>query len=164
MVYIMVVQADGACRRNGMDEPVAAAACAILTRNRRGYWGFKEVLPTLYWTNQTNQRAELSAIILALNMALRRIERLQVQADVRVTVESDSKYAIGCMTEWIEKWQNNGWINAKGNDVANQDLLEEALESQENLEYHGKVVYRWIPREENTTADMLCNQALDEWD
>lgn len=62
----------------------------------------------------TNQRAELYAILMALQM---------------VTEESfdfytDSKYSIGCCTEWLPRWKLSGWMTSTSKPVENRDLIE----------------------------------------
>lgn len=60
---------------------------------------------------------------------------------LRVEIFSDSKYAVGCMTEWIYKWSRNGWRNAAGNQVANQDLIRKASDLDDRLRVKGVVEY-----------------------
>lgn len=161
MPYIMVFQVDGGCRNNGYCGAIGAAACVLLRRNRQPHLIWTKRLD--YFTVPTNQRAELTAIILALEIALQRDRQLGIQATLDITIESDSKYAIGCMTTWIKKWKRNNWTNAAGREVANQDLLEEASElEQAILDQQGEVTYEWIPRSENVEADRHCNEELDE--
>ena len=38
-----------------------------------------------------------------------------------VTIYTDSEYVLSG-SEWVEKWERAGWINAKGQQVRNQDL------------------------------------------
>jgi ribonuclease HI len=68
------------------------------------------------------------------------------------------------MNNWCYKWMNNGWINSAGNEVANRDLIEEALDLDERLEQRAdtSVEYIWISRSENQLADDYCNQELDD--
>jgi ribonuclease HI len=68
------------------------------------------------------------------------------------------------MTRWMVKWRQNGWVNSKGWEVANRDLLEEANGLEDDLLELGEMVYRWIPRGENGAADRCCNEALDRQD
>jgi ribonuclease HI len=44
-----------------------------------------------------------------------------------VEVFPDSRYAENCMPGWIYKWSGNGWMNARGEPVVNQDLIEKVL-------------------------------------
>lgn len=84
----------------------------------------------------TNQRMELMAIRKALEYAasVRRNNE-------RVTVYSDSAYAINCyLQEWYVKWQSNGWCNAAKKPVANQDLWIEIIPYFDNFWYDFKKV------------------------
>lgn len=67
----------------------------------------------------TNQRAELTAIGIALKIVFQREKELTGTPWFDVEIYSDSRYAIGCMTEWREKWKANGWRNADGAPVGN---------------------------------------------
>lgn len=109
----------------------------------------------------TNQRAEITAIILTLEQALEKLEELDTNPYLDVKIYSDSRYAIGCITNWIYKWTRNGWINAAGNEVANRDLIQEASHLDNRLKEVGDVEYIWISREENQLADRLCNKYMD---
>lgn len=73
--------------------------------------------------NTTNQRMELQAIMNALIYA-RDLRR----GPEKVIIYSDSAYAVNCyLQRWYEKWKRNGWVNAKGQDVANKDLWREII-------------------------------------
>lgn len=159
MVYIMEIYADGGCRGNGQPGAIGAAAAAFKKRNGR-YDAWTVSLPR--YPPPTNQRAEVTAIILALEQALEKFEGLDTNPYLNVNIYSDSRYAINCMTTWIYKWANNGWYNAAGNEVANRDLIEEASDLDERLKELGHVDYIWIPREDNQYADRLCNENMDE--
>ncbi|EEP79683.1 predicted protein [Uncinocarpus reesii 1704] len=110
----------------------------------------------------TNQRAEITAIILALETALTRYEKLDWSPRLDVKIYSDSKYAVNCMTIWVDKWFENGWINSAGYDVVNQDLIKKAVDLEGRLLNLGKVTYFWIPRSDNVNADRCCNEELDK--
>jgi ribonuclease HI len=158
MVYTMEIYTDGGCRGNGRPGAIGAAAAAFKTRYGK-YRVWTRILPSD--PPPTNQRAEITAIILALEQALERFEQLDTNPDLDVRIYSDSKYAVECMKTWIYKWTNNGWINAAGNPVANRDLLEEVSHLDDRLRDKGDVEYIWIPREKNEVADQFCNDALD---
>lgn len=158
MVYIMRIYTDGGCRGNGRPGAIGAAA-AVFMRKYRGYKAWTRSLPS--YPPPTNQRAEITAIIVALQQALKRSHELNTNPRLYVRIYSDSRYAINCMTEWIYKWLDNGWINCSGSEVVNRDLLEEASDLDDRLREKGKVKYIWIPREKNDIADRLCNEDMD---
>lgn len=60
-----------------------------------------------------------------------------------VTIHMDSRYAHDCITEWVYKWVGSGWKNAKGYEVANRDLIEEASDLDDRLKALGVVTYIW---------------------
>ena len=161
MVYIMVMYVDGGCRNNGQWGAFGACACHVERK-----WGqnetFAKQLPA--WTNPvpTSQRAELHAIIIALERAIEERGYLDSSPYMDITIHTDSRYAHGCMTQWYQKWQNNGFINSAGHGVTNRDLIERALELESDLLEHGAVHWKWIPRSDNTVADQAVNDEMDE--
>ena len=161
MVYYMNMKVDGGCRRNGYSNAVGAAAIVVI-RKYGGWRSWTRDLPS--YPTPTSQRAELTAIIFALEKALEKAEDLDNDPFMRVNIDTDSKYAYGCMTDWSFKWRTNGWINSAGNEVANRDLIEEAVDLDDQVERHGKVTYGWIPRYENSVADQAVRDRLDEID
>lgn len=160
MVFTMVIYTDGGCRNNGRPGAIGAAAAVVEQR-----FGKKvsrtESLSTDQWP-ATNQRAEILGIIIALELALEKHRTLHTNPRLDLTIYTDSKYARDCMTNWIYKWTRNGWINAAGQDVVNQDLLKKASSLDDEVVDIGNVRYEWIPREENQLADELCNDDMDE--
>jgi ribonuclease HI len=42
----------------------------------------------------------------------------------RLHIQSDSQYAIRCLTEWLPGWLRNNWLNSARKPVANRDLIE----------------------------------------
>ncbi|KAK0640780.1 ribonuclease H-like domain-containing protein [Cercophora newfieldiana] len=106
---VILAYTDGSSRGNGR-----AGACAGLGVYfpHDPSWNISERLPG---TPQTNQRAELAAILRCLQT---------VPKDTRVEIFSDSDYSIKCVTEWPIGWEKNQW---KNDTVKNQDLIKEIL-------------------------------------
>ncbi len=72
----------------------------------------------------TNQRAELTAILVAFQYLLD-----TVPSNKKIFIISDSKYAIGCICNWFEKWElNKVYIIHK-----NIDLIKRANEMYKEL-------------------------------
>jgi ribonuclease HI len=159
MVYIMEFYVDGGCRRNGQADAIGAAA--IVLKPKFGKLRMRnQHLPS--HPRPTNQRAEITAIIMALEQALEKLDELDTDPSLDVRIYSDPQYAVNCMNKWIYKWTKNDWTNAQGYEVANRDLLERAWYLDERVAEEGQVKYQWIPRSENQDADEYCNDALDE--
>ncbi len=158
----MQIYVDGGCRRNGRPDAIGAAAAVIKLKWGRNKISTRDLPNGLYDPAPTSQRAEISAIILALELALEKYDELYTNPYFDVKIYSDSKYAVNCMSEWIYKWSRNGWINSAGNAVVNQDLIRKASDLDDRVREEGHVEYIWIPREDNEMADEACNDALDE--
>ena len=80
-------------------------------------------------TSQLSTGAELTGIILALELAIERRNALDNDPFFILTIHTDSKYAIGCLRDWIDKWLNNGWCNTRGrhNLKSTRGLINSAL-------------------------------------
>ena len=78
--------------------------------------------------NTTNQRMELMAAIKALEF---------LPEGRPLTIHSDSQYVVRGITEWITNWKRNGWRNAQGKPVANQELWKclDALADGRDIEW-----------------------------
>ncbi|EED13827.1 ribonuclease H1, putative [Talaromyces stipitatus ATCC 10500] len=162
MVYTMKIYVDGGCRGNGQPGSIAAAAACIQHRSGNYNCFTRVVNESPDGDPPTNQRAEITAIIIALEIAVEKYRELDGNPYLELEIFSDSKYAVNCMNEWIYKWERNGYINSAGNPVANQDLIREASGLDDDLNEEGRVTYTWIPRERNEVADKWCNKELDE--
>lgn len=158
----MEICVDGGCRRNGSPDAIGAAAAVFKLRSGKHEYYTRQLPRNSYEPVATNQPAEITAIMLALEMALHRYHDLNSAPFLEVKVYSDSKYAVGCMNTWIYRWAENGWINSQGNKVANVDLIQEATYLDDKVDEKGRVEYIWIPRCDNEDADRYCNEELDK--
>lgn len=123
-LYIAI---DGACRRNGKPDCVAAGGVFIRgvgneSLNISGY-----ATKSVCEYGSTNQRGEL----LALLMALRVVYKRQCEA----LIVTDSEYLFNAMTkQWYKSWQSGGWLTRDGNDVKNRDIWVQIAEYARMLE------------------------------
>lgn len=99
----MQIWTDGCCNKKGSGWAVIVPSLKIILRGE---------VP-----GATNQQAELGAIIQAV-----------YKFGSNNHIITDSKYAIGCFSEWYPKWLNNGWINSKGEAVENQPFIKLGLQ------------------------------------
>ena len=65
----------------------------------------------------TNNRMEMQAAISALQFLK------ETQQRDSVTLYTDSKYLIDCVTKWVHGWKKKSWTKSDGKPVLNQDLL-----------------------------------------
>ena len=100
---------------------------------------------------QTNQRAELTAI-------LRALQTIDLAQDLEI--RTDSKYSIQCVTEWYLNWERNGW-KTRGGPVKNQDLVQQVRERLDLREVNGgRTQFIWVKGHDtdqgNIAADHLA--------
>ena len=112
----------------------------------------RNVSEPLKGSRQTNQRAELTAILRALDIAPRHRD---------VTIFTDSQYAINCVTVWFTKWRRNNWMTAGNKPVDNKDLVESILSKiEERNELKVKTLFEWVKGHSshpgNEAADRLA--------
>lgn len=71
----------------------------------------------------TNNKCELLAIGLSFKKILDKCADL-LGPSFNINIISDSEYSIKCVTQWIDKWKKNNWMNSKGSPVLNKDIIE----------------------------------------
>jgi len=143
----LTVYTDGSALGNGRTAAQAGVGVWFGDRDERN------ISEPLAGTRQTNQRAELTAI-------LRALEVCPLDCDVKVI--SDSSYAIKCVTEWAATWIKNHWITSVGRPVENQDLVEKVLaKMKERKDQGAETKYEWVKghsglNDGNAEADKLA--------
>jgi ribonuclease HI len=165
-----IIYTDGACPSNGT------------TSRRAGYgvyFGLKSPLnisARLPGRHQTNQRAELFAVLKAL-------EVLHSHRDLKgrrnVVIFTDNMYVVNGLTNWAVKWERDGWQTTQRKEVVSKDLFKRAMEMMHILAVGEgekiKVEIRHVPAHSgivgNEEADQLAVAGAwmdeirdDEWD
>lgn len=139
----VIIYTDGACSGN----PGPGGWGAVLIYGER----VKELSGGEAET--TNQRMELTAVLQAL-------QALKVKG-WDVVVHSDSAYVVNAVKQhWLEKWQANGWINSKKDQVANQDLWRQLLHLMKQNRVDFKKVAGHSGDTWNERCDQLARQAI----
>ena len=99
----------------------------------------------------TNNRMELMAPIMALK---------KVKSMSNVMIFTDSTYVKNGITEWIKKWEKNGWKSSSKKPVKNKDLWIKL----NDLCQKNKVQWKWIKghssNKYNNLADELATEAI----
>lgn len=139
----VTIYTDGACRGN----PGPGGWGAVLR------YGDTEKHIKGAEKHTTNNRMELLAAIEALAALTRNCE---------VVLTTDSKYLRDGITGWIDKWQKNGWKNAKKQPVKNADLWQRLLSESARHQVDWQWVKGHAGHAENELADQLANEAIDE--
>lgn len=111
------IYTDGSSLSNGRESAIGGVGVYFGPQDGRN------VSESLAGLRQTNQRAELTAIIRALDIAPK---------DRKLVILSDSNYAIKCTNEWYQKWRvENKWVTAAGKPVENRDLIQKIIDNLE---------------------------------
>lgn len=114
---MLLISIDGACRRNGTPDCVAAGGVFIQQFDKDLHLQQTSILSN-YEMSSTNQRGELLALLTALDYIW--------SAKQSTQIVTDSEYLFNAMTkEWYKSWQHKGWITVIGEPVKNKDLWQE---------------------------------------
>lgn len=85
------------------------------------------------FVNATNNIAEMTAAIEAINHAIER-------GLTSMILWTDSQYIIDGITKWVDGWERKGWKTFKGDPVKNQDLWKQMKELTHKID----IDFRWI--------------------
>ncbi|KAI1337255.1 ribonuclease H [Xylariaceae sp. FL0016] len=110
---VLHVYTDGASRGNGKAGATAGFGIYFGENDDRN------VSERLEGGEQTNNRAELTAILRALEI---------VPTSQKVRIFSDSQYCLSCILEWYKGWEAKNWKKSDGGKVLNQDLIKRIRE------------------------------------
>lgn len=106
----------------------------------------------------TNQQAELFGAIIGYCWVKNNIDD-----PFCVNICSDSAYLINCYKQqWYKKWKNNGWINSKGENVANRPLWNALLPIFNDPIIDFIKVKGHTGEKYNEIADALATNQLDK--
>lgn len=116
----LVICTDGACTRNGKDGALAGVGVYF------GDGDPRNISEALEGDAQTNNRAEMTAFIYALDYAVQ-------HPDLKVLIQSDSSYCVNGFASWVSNWVKSKWVTSQGKPVKNRDLWERIVELQTQL-------------------------------
>ena len=129
------IYTDGACSGN----PGPGGGGAVLVYNGKE----KELSGSEKET--TNNRMELTAVIMALNA-------LNQPCEVKLT--TDSKYVCDAINKgWVYSWRKNGWKKSDKKPALNVDLWKELLSL---LEKH-EVEFIWVKGHNGHKYNEICD-------
>ena len=136
------IYTDGAC--SGNPGPGGWGAVIFDEKNKQNNISgkFKET---------TNNRMELMAPIMAL-------KKIKSKSDV--VIFTDSTYVKNGITEWIKKWEKNGWKSSNKKPVKNKDLWVTLNELSKDQVIDWKWVKAHAGNKYNEIADKLATDAI----
>ena len=142
----MTIHTDGGCLGNP-----GPGAWAYVADTAGG-----QVRDAGYAADTTNNRMELQAVIEALKLA-------QERADGDVTVITDSRYVEGGISEWISRWEANGWKTKSRSPVKNRDLWQELQSLKRALQGRGfRVAFRRVRGHAGVELNEACDRLVTE--
>jgi ribonuclease HI len=106
----------------------------------------------------TNNRMEISAALNALMYV--RAEKMNDS----IIIQTDSKYLISGITQWVSGWQRNGWKTAAKKDVENRDLWEALYKAVSGLKIEWKYVKGHAGHPGNERCDEIATAYADNRD
>ena len=155
---------DGACRGNGQvaDAPSGIGVVLLIPEKQPIYLKEK-----LNFNPNTNNKAEIFAVIRGLELLFEYYSPFDKNEFVKdkLTIYSDSAYTINGITNWINSWRANNWMNSKKELVKNKELWEyldkriHFFEQDFDIEFvkvKGHSGNKW-----NEKCDRLANEAME---
>ncbi len=129
------IYTDGAC--SGNPGPGGWGAVLVYNGKEKELSGSEK--------NTTNNRMELTAVIMALNA-------LNQPCEVKLT--TDSKYVCDAINKrWVYSWRKNGWKKSDKRPALNVDLWKELLSL---LEKH-EVEFIWVKGHNGHKYNEICD-------
>ena len=137
-----IIYTDGACCGN--PGPGGWGAVIIDEKNNQIELSGSE-------KSTTNNRMELLAPIKALK---------KIKTEAKTTIFTDSTYLKNGITEWIKKWEINGWKSANKKPIKNKDLWQELNKLTQKKDITWKWVKAHAGNRLNELADQLATKAI----
>ena len=151
----LIIAVDGACRGNGTTNALSAVGVYFAKDSK---WNISAPVDD---PKPTNQKAELRACLEALQRAIV-IKLMAMENLSQIVIKADSEYVVKGMTEWIFKWEMNGYKTSKGVPVTNADLFQDVNQVVTMFNEFGVEVLFWhVPRSQNKEADALANAGFE---
>ncbi|KAK7419139.1 hypothetical protein QQX98_003478 [Neonectria punicea] len=141
---ILQIYTDGSSLANGKKESRAGLGVFFGAGDPRNLSEKLEGEP------QTNQRAELMAILRALEIA---------PLEQTVQILTDSQYSINCVTQWALSWDRKGWKTATGGEVKNQDIIRNVLARMtERTKAGANTYYQWVKGHASNSGNVAADR------
>ena len=154
-------------------EKIAANAIVIFTDGGcsgnpgPGAWAFlllsgeKKHSRSFCVRNTTNNRMELTAVIEALKYLKYLKKKERSYSEKPLYVFTDSQYVKKGITEWIVRWEKNGWKNAKKQPVKNSDLWKILRELSLELQPKWEWIQGHSGNRYNEECDTMVRNAIN---
>lgn len=123
---------DGACTNNG--KKGANAAWGFIIVAGKGYQVLDKGSGAIPKSQQqTNQRAELTALLMGLEASMKYPGQIKIW--------SDSQYSINCASVWGPSWRKKGWTK-QGGPIQHLDLVKQLVDMTNQMSH--RLEYKWL--------------------
>ena len=133
----IIIYTDGSCINNGKKNAVGAIGIYYGDNNPKNLG----MAITDENTKITNQTMELLACIEGLS---------NIESNDIIYLYTDSQYVIKSMTEWIKKWELNGWIGTNKKPIENLEIIK----SLNDIIKTKKVIFKHIRSHQEPPNDI----------
>ncbi|KAI1428490.1 ribonuclease H-like protein [Xylaria sp. FL1777] len=141
---VLRIFTDGSSLANGRTGATAGVGVFFGEGDKRN------VSERLEGEHQTNQRAELTALLRALELSKR---------EAKIRIFTDSKYTIDCADSWYKSWAKNNWKKSNGDDVLNQDLVKQIrvlIDKREKAGY--TTLFQWVKGHSTSVGNIAADR------
>jgi len=140
-----VFYTDGATKSE--PDKTMTASWAVVAVNR------PELNTTGILKDSTNQKAEIEGVIQAISIAKRNGLR-------NIVVVTDSKYVANAYHKWIDRWENNGWLDNRNRPVKNEEAFKRLRDIRNGLDLNITHVKGHQGDKFNELADRMARERL----
>ena len=131
-----IIYTDGACSGN----PGPGGWGAVIFDEKRKQNNISGKV-----NDTTNNRMKLMAPIMALK---------KIKSNTNVIIFTDSTYVKNGITEWIKKWEKNGWKSSSKKPVKNKDLWVKL----DNACLKHKITWKWVKAHAGNKYNSLADE------
>ena len=130
--HITHIFTDGACTNNGRKGANAAWGYIIVAgKDYKVLDKGSGAIPKSQ--QQTNQRAELTALLMGLESSMKYPGQIKIW--------SDSQYSINCASVWGPSWRKKGWTK-QGGAIQHLDLVKQLVDMTNQMSH--RLEYKWL--------------------
>ncbi|KAH6669865.1 ribonuclease H-like domain-containing protein, partial [Halenospora varia] len=112
---------------------------------------------------QTTDGAEYHAAREAIDIAMQQISKYASNKVEEIVIQSDSDSVVAGLTEYVWRWQINGWRTKHGHPIESTQIIKDLhiLVHKAATEYGVRIKFWKVPRQYNEEADSLATLGLD---
>ena len=122
----VVYYTDGSCKANGSSNSSGGYGIVEIDDNNNILWQYQD-----FKSPTTNNEMELMAIL----TALKHIDSSGEVGFLKPIIYSDSAYCVNLITDWMYKWEQNGWKRPKNQEVKNLEIIKQIFELADIAEF-----------------------------